>query len=486
MIPLFIVVERPADWPLNLHGLQVVTPRAYLCDPALQRLRRGRVFNLCRDYSYQSAGYYVSLLAEARGHRPMPSVATLRRLHGRGPFLGPELDRLVQQSLAKIQSGEFALSVYFGRNLAERHARLARALFNMFPAPALRANFIRGRDGAWRLRSANLLATRDIPADHHEFVLEAAARYFRRPSRVEPARPPRYLLGIVADPADPTPPSDAAALRRFARAAARVEVACEVIGPDDLATVGEYDALLLRATTSVENFTFRIATRARAQGIPVIDDPDSILRCTNKVFLAELFQRNAIPMPRTRVLYRGAPPEIGRDLGFPLVLKQPDSAFSRGVVKVTDQPGLAAAAGTLFRETDLLIAQEFVPTPFDWRIGVLEGRPLWACRYHMARGHWQIYRSIGAAGTISGKADTIPVEEAPAAVVETALAAAHLVGDGLYGVDLKEIDGRALVIEVNDNPSIDYGIEDLVLGQRLYDEVVACLVRRIEARTAPR
>jgi glutathione synthase/RimK-type ligase-like ATP-grasp enzyme len=486
MIPLLVVVERPADWPLSLAGVQVVSPRAYLCDPVIQQLRRGRVFNLCREYSYQSSGYYVSLLAEARGHRPMPSVATLRRLHGRAPFIGPDLDALIQRSLAKIQSDEFVLSVYFGRNLAERHNRLARALFNVFPAPALRATFVRGRDRAWRLRSAGLLAAREIPPAHHDFVLEAAGRYFRRPTRVETNRPPRYLLGVVTDPEDPTPPSDAAALRRFARAAERVDVACEFIGPDDLGTIGEYDALLLRATTAVENFTFRVATRARAEGIPVIDDPDSILRCTNKVFLAELFERHAIPAPRTRVLYRGIPHGIGTELGFPLVLKQPDSAFSRGVVKVADEASLTEAATTLFRETDLLIAQEFVPTPFDWRIGVLEGRPLFACRYFMARGHWQIYRSIGTTGSISGKADTIPVDDAPPAVVATALQAAGLIGDGLYGVDLKEINGRPLVIEVNDNPSIDYGIEDLVLGQQLYDEIVDCLVRRIEARTAPR
>ena len=36
-------------------------------------------------------------------------------------------------------------------------------------------------------------------------------------------------------------------------------------------------------------------------------------------------------------------------------------------------------------------------------------------------------------------------------------------GDGLYGVDLKDVDGRAIVIEINDNPSIDAGVEDQVL-----------------------
>jgi len=133
----------------------------------------------------------------------------------------------------------------------------------------------------------------------------------------------------------------------------------------------------------------------------------------------------------------------------------------------------------------LLVAQEFVPTPFDWRIGVLDGQALYACRYYMARGHWQIYHNT-TRQTVAGKSDTLPVEDVPRQVLETAIKAARLIGDGLYGVDLKERDGEALVIEINDNPSIDHDVEDLVLKDSLYDAVIGALVRRIESRTAPR
>ena len=84
----FLIVDRPADWSIALpEGVRMITPKEYLTDPEIQRLRRARVFNLSRDYSYQSAGYYVSLLAEARDHRPLPSVSTLRHLHGRPPVV---------------------------------------------------------------------------------------------------------------------------------------------------------------------------------------------------------------------------------------------------------------------------------------------------------------------------------------------------------------------------------------------------------------
>ena len=70
----------PADWPLDIPGWRSSPSRAYLADPRYTELRGAKVFNLCRSYRYQSIGYYVSLLAAARGHKPMPSVATVQDL----------------------------------------------------------------------------------------------------------------------------------------------------------------------------------------------------------------------------------------------------------------------------------------------------------------------------------------------------------------------------------------------------------------------
>lgn len=77
---ILIVVDTPRDWPLAIPGVQRVTARAYLTDPLYGADRSFRVFNLCRSYRYQSLGYYVSLLAEARGHKPLPRVGTIEDL----------------------------------------------------------------------------------------------------------------------------------------------------------------------------------------------------------------------------------------------------------------------------------------------------------------------------------------------------------------------------------------------------------------------
>jgi glutathione synthase/RimK-type ligase-like ATP-grasp enzyme len=174
--------------------------------------------------------------------------------------------------------------------------------------------------------------------------------------------------------------------------------------------------------------------------------------------------------------------EVVAKLGFPLVLKIPDGSFSRGVVKVEDEAALAAAASGLFQHSALLLAQEYVYTEFDWRIGVLNREPLYACKYYMSRGHWQIYNH-GAKGTAkSGGFETIAVKDAPAEVVKLALKATQPIGDGLYGVDLKQVGSKPVVIEVNDNPSIDAGVEDAHLGDELYSRIMQEFLRRMERK----
>ncbi|HET6323512.1 MAG TPA: hypothetical protein VFG04_02335, partial [Planctomycetaceae bacterium] len=83
-----------------------------------------------------------------------------------------------------------------------------------------------------------------------------------------------------------------------------------------------------------------------------------------------------------------------------------------------------------------------------------------------------------------GKSETIPVELAPRRAVGAALKAANLIGDGLYGVDVKESNKKFYVIEVNDNPNIDVGVEDAVLRDEIYNRVMEVFLDRIERSKA--
>ncbi|MFY9345123.1 MAG: RimK family protein [Planctomycetota bacterium] len=481
-----VVVNDPKEWSFSHEGVEVVAARKYLTHPSYSALDKVRVINLCRSFGYQRIGYYVSLLADARDHRPLPSIETIQNMKDRAiaAIAGGDLQELVAESLRKVHGDEFVLSVYFGRNLAARHDRLAKALYRMFPCPFLQANFARsGKSGRWRLESLKPLALDDIPAGHVEFAQQATTGFLRknhRPSRLK-QRP--YDLAILVDPDRAEPPSDKKALQKFAKAGEEVGFHVEFITQADYARLAEFDALFIRETTGVNHHTFRFACRAEALGLVVIDDPASILRCSNKVFLAEMADQEDILVPDTMIVHRGNVDDMVARLGLPCVLKQPDSSFSAGVRKVSTTSELNEAVEAMLEKSDLVIAQSFVPTEFDWRIGVLDGQPLFACRYYMADGHWQILkRDEHGKKQDVGRAQTLSVEMAPTRVVKTALKAANHVGKGFYGVDLKEVGGKVYMIEVNDNPNVDAGFEDWVIGDELYLRVMRTFFARVVAR----
>lgn len=482
---ILIVVDDPPDWPLDIPGIGVVAAEAYLTDPTYGDDRSVKVFNLCRSYRYQSTGYYVSLLAEARGHRPLPRVGTIEDLGSPKllRLLIGDLDALVQTALAPIKSQSFELSIYFGRNVASRYDALSQQLFSRLQAPLLRVHFERA-DGEWRLASVRAIAASEIPVPHHDFVVEAATGYFtghRRPVRKRPA--PRFNLAILHDPANPEPPSNPRAMRRFQKAAEEIGFQVEFITRSDLERLPRFDALFIRDTTYPNHYTYGFSRRAAAEGLVVIDDPDSILKCNNKVYLAELHVRHNIPAPRTLVVHQGNIGKIVATLGLPCVLKQPDSSGSLGVERVDTEAELLTEVKAMLRKSELIVAQEWLPTAFDWRVGILDRRPLYVCKYFMAPGHWQIVkREPGRKGYQEGRVKAVSVSEVPEEVVRIALQTADLIGDGLYGVDVKVVGNRCYVIEVNDNPNIDAGNEDGVLKDALYREIMGSFVRRLEAR----
>ena len=75
-----ILVDQPRDLPNADTPHKVITTSEYLARPRLFDMGRPKLVNLARSYAYQSKGYYASLLAEARGHRVVPTVETMLEL----------------------------------------------------------------------------------------------------------------------------------------------------------------------------------------------------------------------------------------------------------------------------------------------------------------------------------------------------------------------------------------------------------------------
>ena len=86
MSRLVIVVEKASDWSSYSPSDNVVTAKDYLKEAIRSDEERTQVINLCRSYKYLGTGYYVSLLAEARGHKVIPSVRTINDLRRRSLY----------------------------------------------------------------------------------------------------------------------------------------------------------------------------------------------------------------------------------------------------------------------------------------------------------------------------------------------------------------------------------------------------------------
>src|SRR5262249_48297659 len=146
------------------------------------------------------------------------------------------------------------------------------------------------------------IATNEIPEAHRTFVIDRVTEYLAKPRRRARAKIYRYDLAILRNPEEREPPSDDRAIRRFIKAAHELGLDTTVIDPDEYGRIPEFAALFTREPPAVAHHTFRFARRATAEGLVVIDDPESIVRCCNKVFLAEAFARHGIARPRTLVV----------------------------------------------------------------------------------------------------------------------------------------------------------------------------------------
>jgi glutathione synthase/RimK-type ligase-like ATP-grasp enzyme len=480
-----ILVDQPKDFPNADTPHKVIMTSEYLARPKLFDIGRPKLVNLSRSYAYQSKGYYASLLAEARGHRVVPTVETMLELREAKlyehalPELEDELNRCARKADFQPEA-EFRLLVCFGIASDERFEAFGRLLFDWFRCPALE---IIVDPGTWlsidriRPRTITRLANGDA-----SFFRDALHQHTKREWRDPKARSlSKYDLAVLHDPNEKLPPSSVDSLKHFARIAEKLSVDIEPITRRQLDELAEYDGLFIRETTSIDNHTYRFARRAWQEGMPVIDDPMSMIRCTNKVFLMELLGSNQVPMPQTLMLAETSDLTKAMDeLGLPLVVKIPDGSFSRGVHKVNSPEEFKRVVEELFEETDLLLAQKFLPTEFDWRVGVLSGEPLFVCQYRMARGHWQIVKHRADGSSREGGFRTFELDQAPKELLDVAGRAAKPIGEGFYGVDIKQTDRGFVVMEVNDNPNLEHGIEDAVGKDEVWTRLLKWFIERFE------
>lgn len=277
-------------------------------------------------------------------------------------------------------------------------------------------------------------------------------------------------------------PREESALRNFKLAAEEAGQEFHFLFREAISEIPKYDSVFIRATTDPMFTAYIVSKTAWELGLQVIDDPESIKICGNKIHQYALFEKYNVPYIPTVFLnkdefHRRKLVDIFEAFGKPVVIKAPYTSFSRYVEKAACETSFRDVAKRFFKKSDVLAVQKFMPTAFDWRIGVLHDEVLYACKYMIPKGRWKHGAKLRGKPTIIwGRTVAMKKQNAPLKLRETALKACRAVGKGLYGVDIKEVDGEYIVVEVNDNPSIYAGYEDL-RDKDLYAKIIEHLAQ---------
>ncbi len=279
-----------------------------------------------------------------------------------------------------------------------------------------------------------------------------------------------------------TDPREQGALQNFKQAAEQTGNQFSFLFRENIEDIPNYDAVFIRATTDPLFTSYIVSKTAHEYGLKVIDDPESIQICANKIHQYALFEKYDVPRIPTMFLSKDdlrhkKINQIFESLGKPVVIKAPYTSFSRYVEKAACETSFREVARRFFKKSDVLAIQKFTPTAFDWRVGVLGDDILYVCKYMIPKGKWKHGAKLrGKPTVVWGRTVSLQKKDMPLRLREVALKACSVVGKGLYGVDIKEVNGEFVVVEVNDNPSIYAGYEDQ-MDSDIYTRIINYLAQ---------
>ncbi|MCW8955738.1 MAG: RimK-like ATPgrasp N-terminal domain-containing protein, partial [Gammaproteobacteria bacterium] len=235
MSDTLILIDDKADWGPYYPSENVLTFEEYLdsnytmdTDKTQGKGIRLRIINLCRNNRYLSAGYYCSLLAEARGHGVIPSVRTLNDLSQRSLYrleLNYMPALLLKKPPPSADDKQLKVFSFFGTTIDPQYSELARKLFELFPCPVLEITL--RYDKGWKVDMLNI-RSHNILNDADETAFAKALDDFSHKvwHKKRSKKQFRYDLAILIDPDEKLPPSNKSALKRFIAAGKSLGIDC--------------------------------------------------------------------------------------------------------------------------------------------------------------------------------------------------------------------------------------------------------------------
>ncbi|HIH69938.1 ATP-grasp domain-containing protein [Methermicoccus shengliensis] len=218
----------------------------------------------------------------------------------------------------------------------------------------------------------------------------------------------------------------------------------------------ELDGIIVRDVGAgrCEEVGFRMDCLARLEGIPIINSPETILRCASKHLAHHALARAHVPTPPTVATQsvREALRWIER-MGD-VVLKPPHGYEGRGIVRVRmGQPDVEQRVAGLVRAHGSVLVQQYVPSVGDLRVLVVGEEVAGCVRRVPAEGKWLSNIAQGGRAIVTSCTPTLR---------RLALSSTRAVGAAFAGVDIVQHvhTGELFVLEVNATPSFRSIVEE--------------------------
>ena len=287
-------------------------------------------------------------------------------------------------------------------------------------------------------------------------------------------------IGIFTERSTLRMAASLSALFNFRQTALEMGHHLDFIFKNDIKYFDTYDALFIRAITDPLNNSYVVSRMAELKNIRVLDKSSDIRICSDKVNMYLHLKKANVTFPETQflkideILEENAS-EFFEQMGSPIVLKAPNSSFSAYVEKVSTTAEFVKIAKKFSRRSDRIIIQQYLPSRYDWRVVILDRKILSVVKYIMDPKAWKIVDHDHEGKLLQCTVVGLDIDQVDPGLLETSMHAADSIGDGLYGIDLKEVDGEFFVIEVNDNPNLDEGLEDQK-SPLIYEWIIKYLV----------
>jgi RimK family alpha-L-glutamate ligase len=262
----------------------------------------------------------------------------------------------------------------------------------------------------------------------------------------------------------------------LAAAGGRIALETDVVTPPEAARrVGDGDLVLAYldvrpSLDGVEPGVAKLRGLGR-RGITVLNGPDALLACHDKLVTALRLGRAGLPHPETAYLSAASNRRDVSRLRYPVVVKPRFGSRGEHVHRCEDPDALGSVLRELkrhgwFRRQGALIQELVPPVGHDLRLLVAGGRVVGAVRRVAAPGEWRTNVALGATRR--------PLQPQPAEC-DLAVAAARAAGADLAGVDLiPRPDGSLAVLEVNGAPEFTaaYSLD----GRDVFEAVLVALL----------